>query len=520
MAKVVFAQELYFPLQSVQCLSAYLKRAGHTTDVAIGRPEEIAAEVKHLGADLVAFSVLTPYRNHMLETVSAIRGSGQTVPMIAGGYDITFTPRLLELSALDAICLGEGGRPLVEMADAVDSGTELHRLETPNLHLKKPDGTIVRNRMTHWVRDPDTVPFDDRDIYLEKDPYFDIVPFTQVLAGRGCPHRCSFCFNDQYRRLHVAAGMEPGGYTTLRSVRHVIAELEILSQRYGAKDFFFNDSTLTYNKAWIEEFCREYSRLGLRQTFSLNAVASELDEEVCVALARTGRCRLIRFGLETGNEGLRRETLGKQIGDSHIAAATERMDRFGLRYSIQLMFGLPGESYEAAWETIEKARRFTGANGAHGINIFKPFPGLAINNVGLELGEYDPEDVTAAESLPPPPWRPHLCGATGPGAEAGPGDEHPPGWSRFGSVESVFYDNCRQDRLGRKILNLSRYSHLAIRFPGLRGTIERLIELPDNRFNRWVWKVTEGLLNIRVHAHVPISYFASYFLEHRHKRVR
>ena len=41
MIKVTFAQEMHFPLQSTQCLSAYLKREGHETDVAIGSADEI-----------------------------------------------------------------------------------------------------------------------------------------------------------------------------------------------------------------------------------------------------------------------------------------------------------------------------------------------------------------------------------------------------------------------------------------------------------------------------------------------
>ena len=44
-------------------------------------------------------------------------------------------------------------------------------------------------------------------------------------------------------------------------------------------------------------------------------------------------------------------------------------------------------------ETLDVARRLTGKTGVHGINIFKPFPGLEINNVGLELGQYKATDV-------------------------------------------------------------------------------------------------------------------------------
>jgi hypothetical protein len=99
-------------------------------------------------------------------------------------------------------------------------------------------------------------------------------------------------------------------------------------------------------------------------------------------------------------------------------------------------------------------------------------------------------------------------------------DEQPYGESHFGTRDMVFYDNYRRDELGLYILKLSRYSHLAIRFPGLKPIIEKLVKLPDNGFNRTVWKLTEGFLNIRVHAGAPWSYFFKYFLFHSSKQVR
>ena len=74
----------------------------------------------------------------------------------------------------------------------------------------------------------DETPFDDRDIYWKKDSYFKLVPFTQVLAGRGCPYPCTYCFNDGYKKIHIAAGMKGKDYTNVRSVPHVIEELKML----------------------------------------------------------------------------------------------------------------------------------------------------------------------------------------------------------------------------------------------------------------------------------------------------
>jgi len=558
MIKICFAQEMYFPLQSTQALSAYLKNAGHQTDLAIGRPNDIVDYVLKTKPDLIAFSVLTAYRNHMLAVSSAIKDAGIKIPIIAGGYDITFMPQILENSDLDMICVGEGGEPIVELANEIDKGSELQKLEIGNIHFKQTNGKIVKNPMRYWLMDLDKAPFDDRDIYWEKDDYFKIVPFTQILAGRGCPYPCTYCFNDGYKKIHMENGMAGKEYTNFRSVGHVINELKMLSEKYDAKDFFFNDSTLTWNKKWIIDFCKAYKESGLKQTFSINAVIPELSEEVCKALASTSKCRLIRWGLETGNDSFRIKTLRKAIKNDQIIEVTDRLNRHGLRYSMQMMLGLPGESKEYAWDTIDMARRVTGKTGVHGINIFKPFPGLEINNIGLELGEYQASDVVAPGSVLPPTlskesrevmdspkeevYLPedeayltsrasmHKTGSDQLGngfirnEEVYEDDrvdtDNPYSESNFGTRNMVFYDNYRRDRLGRYILKLSRYSHIAIRFPGLRPIIEKLIQLPDNTFNRAVWKATEGLLNIRVHAGAPWSYFVKYLFFHAGKQVR
>ena len=545
MAHVIFAQEMYFPLQSTQVLSAYLKRAGHTTDVAIGTPSEIVKYCKKQKSDLIAFSVLTSYRNHMLATVDELKEAKIDSILIAGGYDITFMPQIIKNSNLDIICVGEGGDPLIELCNQLDKGNNWRDVNIGNLHIKQIDGTIKKNPMRHWLMNMDETPFDDRDIYWKKDPYFKIVPFTQVLAGRGCPYPCTYCFNDGYKKIHVAAGMKGKDYTNLRSVPHVIEELKMLEDKYGSTDFFFNDSTLTYNPKWIIEFCEEYTKAGIKATYSVNAVIPELTEEVCKALAETKKCRLIRFGLETGNEQFRYKTLRKSVKNSQMIEVTDRMNKYGLRYSMQFMLGLPGETKELTWDTIDMARRITGPRGVHGINIFKPFPGLEINNIGLELGQYQASDVLAPGSVAPSTWKKESFKPTDTKNEVTlPADEaylasrqamhktgkdaenvHNSGYNYgknvFGSIKMVYYDNYRRDKLGLYILKLSRFSHLLIRFPGVKKIVEKIVaEFPDNPFNRTVWKATESLLNIRVHAGVPFSFFVKYFLFHRNKQVR
>ena len=90
----------------------------------------------------------------------------------------------------------------------------------------------------------------------------------------------------------------------------------------------------------------------------------------------------------------------------------------------------------------------------------------------------------------------------------------------LGTRGMCFYENYRIDEEGNLILRLSRFSHIAIRFPVLRSLIKMLIRIPDNFIYRFIWKATEGLLNIRAHANVPFSFFIKYYLFHSGKKIR
>ncbi|MBF0106973.1 MAG: B12-binding domain-containing radical SAM protein [Deltaproteobacteria bacterium] len=500
MAKVLFAQEIYFPFQSTARLSACLKKAGHEVVLSIGDERKIVEDVKREQPDLIAFSVLTPYRNHMLVCANAIKRAMITTPLIAGGYDITFLPQILEHSDLDMICLGEGEGPLTELCDHIDKGKDYCHIA--NLWVKR-GGQIFKNHLRQWVMNMDELSFDDRDLYLEYDSYFKIIPFTQILVGRGCPYPCSYCFNDGYRRLYKEAGST--GYCNLRSVDNLMEELKLLKGKYKARYIFFNDSTLTYNKKWLFEFLKKYKQ-QIALPFSINAVITEIDEEVGAALKDNGYCELVRFGLETGNEDFRKTVLRKNITNKQLIEGTDILKKNGVRYSMAMMLGLPGETLDLCWETLLMAKKISARNSVHAINIFKPFPGLDITDYGIKIGQYKPEDI-ASHDLPEL-LKTEQAGNKGLKNLA------------LGTRDLCFFENYRIDREGELLLRLSRFSHLAIRFKVLRPLIGLLIKFPDNFIYRFIWKATEALLNIRAHANVPLLFFFKYFMFHRGKRIR
>lgn len=478
MAKVIFLQQVWFPLESVMALSAALKAAGHKTAVAVGGQEKVIKELRAFGPDIIAFPIITPYRKFMIEVCTAVRASGIKSLILVGGYDASFFPDIIYNAPIDVLCVGEGDDAIVELANAVDKGEDYSNIK--NLWVKK-NGKLIKNPIRPF-KDVDEKMFEDRDIYRDYDPYFNDIEFEQVMVGRGCPYSCSYCFNHQYRQLYAPVSRK---YCDLRDVDKVIEECLILKNKYKVKNIFFNDSTLGYNKKWLLEFLKKYGeKVGL--PFTINATVKEIDEDFCKAIADTGKCFIIRIGLETGNERFRAKVLNKPITNEEYIKATDLMKKYKIKYSMAIMLGLPGETLEYAFETLDFASKLSAKNSVVATNIFKPFPKLDITEYGVKIGQYKRELIEDSNLI---------------------GD----------NVMNIF--QCfRDDEVGKKIINLARLSQIYLHFPLLRALIKnRLIHRPDNTFYRKIQQYSDYYYTNRHHVNASWGYLVKYWLAHRNK---
>lgn len=484
MAKVMFLQEIWFEFEGVMALSAALKHAGHQVDIIIGTNwDKIYPEIKGYDPDVIAISMITSYRQYALNMARKIKESGLKAIVFVGGYDASFFPQTIEQNKdIDILCIGEGDEPMTELADALDKGRDYSSI--PSLWIRK-DGRIIKNPMRPLNMDMDSKPWEDRELY-RKYGFFKDFEFVQVMVGRGCPHLCSYCYNHQYRRMYAEVGSKK--YTNLRSVENVIGELLVLKNKYKYKVIFFNDSTLTYDKRWLIPFCKRYKE-EINLPFTMNGVVNEIDEEVCRALADTGKCYLIRFGLEAGNEKFRLGVLNRTNTNEQYFKATELMKKYGLRYSMSFMLGLPGETLNMSYETLEMAATISNGDSVHAVNVFKPFPRLDITEYGINMGVYD-RSLSSDVNSP------------------------------IGSNRENIYNNFRSDEEGRLIENLSRFAHLYIRFPWMRPMIKRAIRLPDNRFYRLLWRFSETYYTGRTHTHSSWKFALKYVFKHFGKSFR
>ena len=488
MVKVLFIQDIWYPMQGVMNLSASLKNVGHETEVAVGKDDHIFSEIERIKPDIVATSSMTAYRNFMIRMTKKIKEKKYNCLTVVGGFDSSFFPEIIEqIKEIDVLCRGEGNNAMVELANCLEKGTDYSNIK--NLWIRK-NGTIIRNELAPFVNMND-VNFDDHEIY-RKYQYFRDIKFVQIMAGRGCPYRCAYCFNHKFQEMYYEVSKRYPGF---RDPEVVINEIENLKDKYGYETIFFNDSTLGYNKQWLLEFCKLYKeRFGnIKLPFTINMVASEVTEEAAKALGGTNNCYLVRMGLETGNERFRKKVLRKLVSNKQLKDATNMLGEQGIPVSFQFMIGLPGETFEMALETLHLAvnlsRKDKKSKTIRAPNIFKPFPKLDLAQYGIDIELYTPESI---------------------GVQSAIGDR----------IEA--FHNCfRTDSEGKKINRLAELCHIYMNFPFLRPLIRKvLVKLPANSLYNKIWTYSDLYFTSRHHINASFAYLLKYATKYLFKPVR
>jgi radical SAM superfamily enzyme YgiQ (UPF0313 family) len=194
-----------------------------------------------------------------------------------------------------------------------------------------------------------------------------------LMTSRGCPYRCTFCdrglFGERYR---------------FHSVPYIIEMIGRLRREYGASHFIFYDDNFTVNKKHLNELCEALLRLPFKITFSCDARADLVDDEMLRLMKRAGAW-MISYGIETANEELL-ALLDKSLSLENAAEAVSLTRAAGIITKGLFMIGVPGETRQ----TIQRTRDFIRKVPFDLINLskFTPYPGCEIYADIRKYGEF------------------------------------------------------------------------------------------------------------------------------------
>ncbi len=167
--------------------------------------------------------------------------------------------------------------------------------------------------------------------------------YVWLLTNRGCPYRCTYCFE----------GVVWGKSVRYRSAESIIAELEYLAEHDVHKVVFLAD-LFTYDRDGVMRLCDLILERGLKVKWACNSRVDTIDEPMARRMKEAG-CWLVAFGIESGSQ----KVLDACKKDTTVEKARETIamiDRVGIRSWAYFIIGLPGETEATIRETIDFSR--------------------------------------------------------------------------------------------------------------------------------------------------------------------
>jgi anaerobic magnesium-protoporphyrin IX monomethyl ester cyclase len=327
-------------------LSAAAKAKGFDVDLidlrALKGWDHFRQEISTRRPDVVGITMMSVDYNPVTQCLDIIKQVDPAIITVVGGPHPTLAlDEVSENLKIDYIVTNEGEITFPKLLRAIAEG---HPPADRVLVGEQPD--------------LDELPFPDRDLFLNEwrkagyasdspeDPFVPELPppFITIIAGRGCKYNCSFC-QPAERSLF-------GHGVRRRSPANIVAELDLLRDRYHFNSLMFHDDTLTGDKEWVVEFCRLYQSHGFTQPFFCQSRADIIvrHKDMVKLMADTG-CKGYFIGFESGSDRVL-QFIRKGTTRAVNLQAARICRQYGIKIWANYMLGLPTETKDEVKETI------------------------------------------------------------------------------------------------------------------------------------------------------------------------
>jgi len=423
---------------AVSELAAFLHRAGHPCHLILTLSEaDPAASIARCGPDVVL--IPCPVTGHEVahEAARLVRSACPQALIVFAGTHVTFDSSPAEAPEVDVVVRGEAEYAMLALLEALDQGKDWRGIAS--LSYAEPSGRVVDNPLGRIIEDLDELPFPDRELYY-RYRFLARFPWKKFSTGRGCFHRCAFCWNSTMADMLKADGVDRGRFVRRKSPARAAEEVRHVRDRYPLRSVHFSDDLFTSSAEWLDTFAEVYpQRAGVG--FTCSSSIELVTERTASALARAG-CRGVAIGVETGNEQLRRQILNKTVTNDDVRRAARLIKSHGMELTTYTMLGAPGETLEDALETVRLTRE------------------LDVDHMRVTISLPVPQTAFEADAFA----NGHLPGGA-------------PRATRLSSPDSPILDSATD---GQSIRNLYFLFRVMVRHPELDPLTHRLLRLRTN----------------------------------------
>ena len=338
----------------------------------------LTADVIAWAPSLVGISALSFTQSRAFEFAKLVKAKCPGTLIIGGGVHFQVKPESgPETGLFDAVCTGEGEEPLRRIIDEVivgGSGTAA-LANIPNLAWRNNTGVIQQT--ARWsLADLTTLPLPAMELF-DLDYYFAYRQFvpavfaksTAILTSRGCPFKCTFCFNS-FR----------DGRVRHHDIHQVIDYIACLQKKYALRHITIMDDIFMANRERVKTFCerviKELPDLRWGCTARPSLIRNE-DLALFKLMAQAG-CIQICCGFESGCDAVLKALKGPTASLEKNQLTLDLAQEAGLPVFGYFMCGIPGETEAQMNMTGEFIRSNFKKFKHFEVFIYTPFPGSSL----------------------------------------------------------------------------------------------------------------------------------------------
>ncbi|MGH8248947.1 MAG: B12-binding domain-containing radical SAM protein [Gammaproteobacteria bacterium] len=365
----------------------------------------LARKLRQRPWDVIGISTTGMTLRFDLELAHLARRIAPKAILLAGGMEATFKPELMfQLGPFDLVVLGEGEKPLLELAGRLRSGEELQGI--PGTAVRTPFGTVNRipqpalnreelrdaiaqipyERMpyaAYWDRLESAYRVGALPMKADREARLAEIRSVRLITLNYCPMGCTFCSSTNF--LHAAQGSN-ASIARLEAEDCLQMIRRIISAQPSVRTIIFQDDIFVFTQDHrVLPLCESIVDAKARgeipkslQFISTNRIDA-MNPERLAAMRRAG-FRVLGFGVENFSRGVLKEFNKARIYD-HIEPVLQQALDLGITPFLDMILTSPRCSLSDLAETIREGYRWLLAGCEMGMYPYViPFSGAVLAN--------------------------------------------------------------------------------------------------------------------------------------------
>ncbi|KPJ67939.1 hypothetical protein AMJ44_07050 [candidate division WOR-1 bacterium DG_54_3] len=334
-------------------------------------------------------SMTGPQISGAIESASIIKKLSPALPLVWGGVHPSLTPEeTIKDDHVDIVVIGDGEETFTELVHVIQNEGD----------KKAVKGIIYKDNRT-IIRTPPRQPFHIGKLGV---PAYDLIDIRKykiqptwvgenslpILTSRGCPMRCSYCYNTQFSQRQ---------WTSLTPEQSV-ALINTFVQKYNIKNIFLLDDNFFVNTKRVTRICNLLIENKMHiNIYNANCRADSIAKMGVeyLRLIRKAGFKQLLVGVESGSDKIL-SRIKKDITLHQVLTGSTNMKNAGIKPIYSFMAGFPFESVEDIKQTLSLMNRLSKENQeafVYKLQLYTPFPGTDLFDYATRHGMKFPQSL-------------------------------------------------------------------------------------------------------------------------------